>query len=91
MVFSLTTNSGSLNRFDMNLRPNQIGDPYSVRGVRAPSFGDARRDSLYALWRPRSISTSPGPFDVTERFKLQFRYEVFHAMNSSISAIRAAT
>jgi hypothetical protein len=104
MVFSPTISAATLNTFDMGLRPEQIGNPYSGTcangspvGTRqcwfnnslgtvwaVPplyTFGDARRNSLYG---PGFVEMDWGldkTFDITERYKLQFRWEVFNALN----------
>lgn len=104
LVFSPSIDSGSLNSFDMGLRPDRIGDPNSgtcangapvhtrscwfnntigtVWGVPAAfTFGGATRNSLYG---PGYLQMDWGldkTFDITEKYKLQFRWEVFNAFN----------
>jgi Carboxypeptidase regulatory-like domain len=87
-------NTSSLNS-DEGLRPDLVGNPYegvphnqfawfNPNAYAVPAlyqFGDARRNSLVG---PNSVQTDWSllkNFDLTERFKLQFRWEVFNAIN----------
>jgi len=108
LPFSPMMNNTILNTFDMNLRPDRTGNPFSgscangasthtqncwfnpgafasppvnpVTGI-ATRFGDASRNSL----RGPGLFTADWGLDknfrLTERFKLQFRWEVFNAFN----------
>ena len=109
LPFSPTMDNTTLNTFDMTLRPNRIGNPFSgtcangqsVRSINcwynpaafadpnpnpagAPptfNFGNASRNSLRG---PGLFTADWGldkNFHLTERFNLQFRWEVFNAFN----------
>jgi len=101
LAFSPGINAGSLNSFDMGLRPDKVGNPNSgscpggaaVRTINcwfnptayaAPAaftFGNASRNSLRG---PGLFTADWGlnkNIQLTERFKLQVRWEVFNALN----------
>jgi hypothetical protein len=94
LPFSPAINNSTLNS-DMNTRPDRIGDPYAgvphnrtqwfnaaAFAPPAPGvFGNAGRNSLRG---PRLFTADWGldkNFHFTERVNLQFRWEVFNALN----------
>jgi hypothetical protein len=102
LPFSVTENNTTLNTFDMTLRPDRAGNPFSGT---CPSTG-ASTHARNCWFNPGEFSTpalyqfgntsrnslrGPGLFTanwgldkhfrLSERFDLQFRWEVFNAFN----------
>lgn len=94
------SNNASLNS-DMSLRPNIVGDPMSgisqnrnqwfnpaAYAVPAPFlFGNASRNSLRGPNLFDAGFSLAKSFAVTERFNLQFRWEVFNVFNRTNLAL----
>ena len=101
LPFSPTlSNNASLNS-DMSLRPNQIGDPLkgisqnrnlwfnpASYAVPAPFlFGTAGNNSVRGPNLFTADWSLSKEFAITERFRLQFRWEVFNAFNRTNLAL----
>lgn len=101
LPFSPTLNNNASLNSDMSLRPNEIGDP--LRGISqnrnewfnplayavpAPfKFGNAKRDSLRGPGLFTADWALAKDFSLTERYKLQFRWENFNVLNRTNLAL----